>query len=131
MPLPKSIAQFASHRFNPIARPIVGHLPGFGIVVHTGRKSGKQYETPVIAFSHDGMVVFALTYGPSTDWVQNIFAAGNCTLIKRGGSHLLTNPRLFHDPTRSHVPKPVRIPLRLFGVDDFLLMEKSADNHAD
>ena len=71
MPLPKSIAHFASHRFNPIASPIVRHLPGFAIVVHIGRKSGKRYETPIVAFQQGDTIVFALTYGPSADWVQN------------------------------------------------------------
>jgi deazaflavin-dependent oxidoreductase (nitroreductase family) len=123
MPLPKSIARLASHRFNPIARPIVRRLPGFAIVIHQGRTSGKIYETPIVAFNHHNQVVFALTYGPSTDWVQNVLAAGICTLVRRSTPQDLTNPRLLHDPTRSPVPRLVRVPLSFLDVDDFLIMD--------
>lgn len=36
--------------FNPISRPFAGWLPGFGILSYVGRKSGRQYRTPLNVF---------------------------------------------------------------------------------
>jgi hypothetical protein len=39
--------------------------------------------------AQDGYV-FALTYGPDTDWVKNVLAAGGCELRTRGRAIRLT-----------------------------------------
>jgi deazaflavin-dependent oxidoreductase (nitroreductase family) len=49
-----------------------------------GGRTGQRYETPVNVFPTDDGYVFALTYGPNTDWVRNVLAAGSCELRKRG-----------------------------------------------
>ena len=45
---------------------------------HVGRKSGKQYETPIIVQPTAGGFVIELTYGPGVDWYRNVRAAGGC-----------------------------------------------------
>jgi hypothetical protein len=64
--------------------------------------------------------VIALTYGADAEWVRNVLASGGCVLETRGRSVQLTRPRIFHDPHRHLVPAPVRVPLRLLDVADFL-----------
>ena len=64
--------------------------------------------------------MIALTYGAQADWVKNVQAAGGCDLLTRGKRIHRTAPELFHDESRSRVPPPVRIPLRLLDVADFL-----------
>ena len=59
-------------------------MPGFGVIVHHGRRSGLRYQTPVNVFSAGNGYVIALTYGPETDWVKNVLAAGGCELRTRG-----------------------------------------------
>ena len=60
-------------------------LPNFGVVVHVGRKSGRAYRTPVNVFSTgERQFVFALTYGPKTEWVQNLLASGGAHLEYHG-----------------------------------------------
>ena len=41
------------------------------VVRHVGRKTGRSYETPVVAVEHDGSVYIALPYGERTDWLKN------------------------------------------------------------
>lgn len=125
MPLPRSVARFNKRVTNPILSPIVRFLPGFGMIVHRGRTSGRVYQTPMMAFrSADGRRLhFALTYGSYADWVRNVAAAGEATFESRwSGSLRLTDPRILHAPKHRVVPRVIRRMLRLMRVDDFLEM---------
>ena len=70
-------------------------MPGFGVVVHQGRRSGRLYQAPVNVFATEDGYVLALTYGPGTDWVKNVLVAGGCELRTRGRAIRLASPRLF------------------------------------
>ncbi|GAY07357.1 nitroreductase family deazaflavin-dependent oxidoreductase [Pseudonocardia sp. N23] len=68
----------------PLAR--AGRGP-WALVRHKGRRTGRTYETPLLAAPvQDGFVV-ELTYGPDVDWYRNITAAGGCVLVHRGVAH--------------------------------------------
>jgi deazaflavin-dependent oxidoreductase (nitroreductase family) len=118
--LARRIAHFNKRVTNRVTRPLAPHLPGFGVVVHTGRTSGKRYETPVNVFTRPDGFVIALTYGTQSDWVRNVVAAGSCELITRGRRHRLTNPEIVHDETRDDAPRFARPILRLIGAADFM-----------
>jgi deazaflavin-dependent oxidoreductase (nitroreductase family) len=120
MPAPRWVARANRYGLNPIFRRLAPHLPGFGVVVHQGRKSGREYRTPVNAFRRKGGFVVALTYGRESEWVRNVLASGGCTLVTRGHSFTLSNPRLVHDEDRRAVPAPVRLILGIMKVNDFL-----------
>jgi deazaflavin-dependent oxidoreductase (nitroreductase family) len=76
------IRYFNKHILNKVLGRFV-HLPfgPFALVRHVGRKSGKPYETPIMAFPIQGGFLIALTYGPQVDWYQNVLAAGKCQLV--------------------------------------------------
>lgn len=121
MPIPKGMRQVNKAALNKVTRQLAPWLPGLGVVVHRGRTSGKQYRTPVNVFPHPGgRYVLALTYGPDTDWVKNVLAAGGCELITRGTHLELTAPRLFHDESRHEIRAVERSILGLLRVYDFL-----------
>jgi deazaflavin-dependent oxidoreductase (nitroreductase family) len=122
VPLHRSLARFNRRVTNRITGLVAPRLPGFGVVVHTGRKSGRQYRTPVNVFRRPEGFVIALTYGPDSEWVRNVLANGGCTLETQGRVLKLAQPRLFHDKGRSAVPPPVRLALTLLGVADFLAL---------
>ena len=130
MPIPRSIARANRYLLNPVIRQLATRLPLFGVVVHTGRKSGRQYRTPVNIFPHENGYVIALTYGRDSEWVHNVLANGGCTLETRGRSVRLGQPRLFHDERRLAVPKPVGVVLGLIRVDDFLELDLACDDSA-
>jgi deazaflavin-dependent oxidoreductase (nitroreductase family) len=120
MPLPRALARFNRHATNHVLGSAAPFLPGFGVVVHTGRRSGRQYRTPVNVFRRRGGYVLALTYGAEADWVRNVLASGTCALETRGRRFLLSRPRLIHDERRLAVPAPVRLLVGLGNVSDFL-----------
>jgi deazaflavin-dependent oxidoreductase (nitroreductase family) len=126
MPLPSWLGRFNRAVTNRVTRLVAGHLPGFGIVVHVGRRSGRRYRTPVNAFRRSGGYVIALTYGEVADWIRNVMSAGGCELERRGRLVALTAPRVVVDRRADLVPTPVRPILRLIGVDHFLELDLAA-----
>ncbi|WP_329069464.1 nitroreductase family deazaflavin-dependent oxidoreductase [Amycolatopsis sp. NBC_01480] len=124
MVLPERLARFNRVVTNRISGPFVGWLPGFGLLVHKGRRSGKEFRTPLNVFrTEDGFAV-ALTYGPGADWVKNVLAAGGAEIITRHRKYRVTDPELVHDESRRAMPTPVRQFLGLLDVQDFLLVKR-------
>jgi deazaflavin-dependent oxidoreductase (nitroreductase family) len=113
---------FTTRVVNPISRRFAGWLPGFGLLTHTGRKSGRRYTTPLNVFKRGSLYVFALTYGSEVNWVRNVLAAGGCELRVRGRNVRLVEPELLVDPAGRLVPLPVRVFLRANRVTEYLRM---------
>jgi deazaflavin-dependent oxidoreductase (nitroreductase family) len=84
---------------NRITGLFAGWLPGFGILTHVGRKSGKVYRTPINVFRASNGFIIALTYSSHSEWVKNVLAAGGCELRTRGKRYLLSSPHVVHDST--------------------------------
>lgn len=123
MPAPRWMARFNRRFTNRLTGTFSPVLPGFGVVLHEGRRSGRSYRTPVNVFrTRDGYLV-ALTYGAESDWVRNVLAHGGCELLTRGRRIRCRNPRVVHDEGRRGVPPPVRIPLRALRVTEFLQVD--------
>jgi deazaflavin-dependent oxidoreductase (nitroreductase family) len=127
MPIPKTVGRWNKVGLNRITRHIAPWLPGFGVVVHRGRRSGRRYRTPVNVFPTADGYLFALTYGPDTDWVKNVLAAGCCELRTRGRTVRLVAPRLYHDERRRGIRPLERRILGLLHVADFLALETATD----
>ena len=125
MPLPRAVARFNRRGTNRILAPLAQYLPGFGIVIHRGRGSGRLYRTPINIFPRPGGCAIVLTYGPGSDWVRNVLAEGGCTLETRGRTVRLTHPRVVHDEQRRAVPAPLRFVGRLADVSDFLVLDRA------
>src|ERR1700747_430069 len=75
-----------------------GWLPGFGILTHVGRKSGKVYRTPINVFRASNGFIIALTYSSQFEWVKNVLASGGCELMTRGKKYQLSAPKVVRDP---------------------------------
>jgi deazaflavin-dependent oxidoreductase (nitroreductase family) len=121
------LARANRHLTNRLFGPLAPWLlPGFGVVVHIGRKSGRQYRTPVNVFRRGNSYVIALTYGPRSDWVQNVMAGGEVALETRGRTERLGHPRIVHDESRRAMPRFARPILALVGVSDFLVVDIQA-----
>lgn len=122
MPLPKRMARFNRVVTNRTLGRIAPWIPGFGVVVHRGRRSGRRYRTPVNVYRRGDGYVIALTYGAQTDWVKNVMAAGRCDLVTRGQLVHLVEPRLYVDKRRAGMPAFVRVALTLANVTEFLAL---------
>ena len=125
LPIPRGIARFNKRFTNRVTRKFAGWMPGFAIVTHTGRRSGRTYRTPVNVFRHGDRYLFALTYGAESDWVRNVLAAGRCQIETRRRTVELVAPERFTDPTARLIPVPARWILGLFSVTEFLAMHNA------
>jgi len=90
MPMPRWLARINKRVFNPteIKR---GVRP---VLIHTGRTSGTTYRTPLDAHPVEDGYVFIPNYGPRTDWLRNVMAAGTASLRIDVREIELDNPRL-------------------------------------
>ena len=131
MPVPRWVATVNRQVTNHLTGLAATRLPGFAVIAHAGRRSGRRYRTPVNVFAADDGYVVALTYGAESDWAKNVFAAGSCELERRGRRERLSSPRIVHDETRHQVPAVIRPVLRVLHVSDFMtLQEESAPGPA-
>ena len=119
------VAAFNLAVTNRITSRFADRLPGFGILKHVGRKSGRVYRTPVNVFRVPEGFLIALTYGGESEWVRNVIAAGGCQLETRCVQYQLSAATIVHDPTQRRFPLPVRIVLRLIGANDFMQLSTS------
>jgi deazaflavin-dependent oxidoreductase (nitroreductase family) len=120
------MATFNRHVTNRVLAGPATQLPGFGVVLHVGRRSGRRYRTPVNVFRTPNGYLLALTYGSGAEWVKNVVAANGCELVTRGKTIRLGSPRLFRDDRHTRVPIPVRVILRLTRVSEFLELDLDA-----
>jgi deazaflavin-dependent oxidoreductase (nitroreductase family) len=124
MPIPARVAQWNKVGLNRVVRHVAPWMPGLGLVVHRGRRSGRSYQTPVSTFPTEDGFVIALTYGADkTEWVKNVLAAGGCELRTRGRVLRVDSPRVYHDDARHEIGAPHRYVLQLIGVADFLSLK--------
>ena len=93
-----AIRPFTMRIVNPVTRRFAGWLPGFGLLTHVGRTSGRAYTTPINVFRRGRHHLFALTYGSDVQWVKNVLAAGGCTLRTRGADVPARGSRADHRP---------------------------------
>lgn len=120
MPLPRSLARANRVGLNRVVVHVAGRVPGFALMHHRGRRSGRQYTTPVNAFRIGNGYRFALTYGTDSDWARNVLAAGECDVTVRGRVLHLVDPRLEKDRSARWAPGPVATVLRRIGADTYL-----------
>ena len=112
------------HTLNPLTRRLARSSHGpFSIVRHVGRRSGKQYETPLIVVPISNGFVAELTYGPNVDWYKNVVAAGGCTLIRNGKEYVIDKLEpLDADTGRAAFPLPAQLILRLLKRQHYVKM---------
>jgi deazaflavin-dependent oxidoreductase (nitroreductase family) len=119
------VAAFNLAVTNRITSRFAAQLPGFGILSHVGRKSGRVYRTPVNVFRVPDGFLIALTYGRESEWVRNVLAANGCQLETCRERYLLSAPTIVHDPARRRFPLLVRTILGIIGANDFMQLSAS------
>lgn len=85
-------------RLNPYLRKVAGTRLGMlyfnlGALHHVGRRSGRNYVTPLSAYPLGDGFVLAAAY-PYVDWLENVVAAGECLLKWNGEEYALEMPEL-------------------------------------
>lgn len=88
------IARVNKYITNPVQRLWAPRAPYMAVIEHRGRRSGRSYRTPVMAFVNDGLIWVVLNYGVNSDWVRNVLAVGNAEVTHRGKRFTLTDPEI-------------------------------------
>jgi len=128
MPLPRVVARLNKRYTNRFIEPVVARLPGYVRVVHTGRRSGRIYRTPLLGFPANDKLLIALTYGPGADWVQNVMAGGAMVELSTGTHRVDSAVLVDRQVAWTHLPAIVRFALRLLRVTDFLLLSVAGNS---
>lgn len=124
MPAPRWVARANKAGLNRVTKFIAPWAPGWAVVVHRGRKSGKTFRTPLWAFRRQDGFVIALTYGPEADWVRNVISAGGCELETRRRRYQVGDPRVYRDDNATDMPAFIRFMLRrVIKAPEFLSVE--------
>lgn len=87
------IRKFNRIILNPITKLFAG-IWVYSLVYHVGRRSGKEYSTPVVATKKGEYVYIPLPYGSDTDWFLNVQTAGKCNVKINGKVYSLSNPEI-------------------------------------
>jgi deazaflavin-dependent oxidoreductase (nitroreductase family) len=97
------------------------------LIRHRGRISGRPYETPVGAVETDDGFLVAVVYGPRTNWLRNVLAAGSATIVHEGHTYAVDDPEIV--PMRSvqaHFPAGDQRGFRWLGTDQALRVRRVA-----
>ena len=91
-------------------------VPPWAVILHRGRRSGRAYRTPVLAFRQDRTLVVALLYGEESDWLRNLQAAGGGQMVRGGRTYELGRPQVIDTDAAvelSRLPRVARAYCRL------------------
>jgi deazaflavin-dependent oxidoreductase (nitroreductase family) len=97
--------------------------PLFSVVRHTGRRSGKAFETPVAARRVRGGFVLTLAFGSGANWFRNLVAAGGGSIRWRGIEYPVGAPeRIDVESGMSAFNAVQRVGLRAADVDGYIFV---------
>lgn len=118
----------ASKRGYPTMMKLAGRRYFFaGILRHTGRRSGKEYATPVWAVPTSEGFLISLPFGEGVDWLKNVLAAGRATIETKGKTWEIVDPEVVgREVAHPLLPWWVRLMFGLAGFKRYLMMRKSA-----
>ena len=126
MPIPKWITVLNKHVTNRFFLLFAGWIRPFAIVHHRGRRTGRSYRTPILAFPTETGFAFALPYGREVDWVKNLMSLDDGVLEYGGGEIPICKARIVKKgDVRNVFPLLVRIPLSIISIEDCVLVEAS------
>jgi deazaflavin-dependent oxidoreductase (nitroreductase family) len=117
-------------RFNPVIIRLAGggRMQSIAMVHHRGRKSGRTYATPTSARPTGDGFVIAMTFGPESDWVQNVLAAGGCEIDWKGRRYSLVDPEIIDwAAARTAFSTVERILLRTVGMTSFIQLRRQPE----
>jgi deazaflavin-dependent oxidoreductase (nitroreductase family) len=113
-------------------------VPPWSTLHHVGRRSGREYRTPVMSFAarepagtggpvtvateREVLVVHPLPWGADVDWWRNVRAAGEYTLTRQGTDYRVDRVRVVDADTADDLLGPVVGALsRFLGVREFVV----------
>jgi len=122
------VVRSLAHTLNPLAMPLAasGAIPVWGVVRHTGRKSGRTFATPIAVAATREHIYIPLPWGERTDWCRNVVASGGAVVRYRGHDVRANDPQVVSaSEARLAYPRVVRPLLGLGGIERFLRLRRA------
>ena len=118
----RRLRNFVKRFVNPVLRNFARSSRGpFALLRHVGRRSGKQYETPIMVWRMKDGFMIVLTYGPNTDWLRNLQAADQGNLRWHKREYTFKKPELIDAKTAEPALPPfIKFVLRLRGQHEYV-----------
>jgi deazaflavin-dependent oxidoreductase (nitroreductase family) len=109
---------------NPVMRTFAWLTPPLAVLHHVGRKTGRAYRAPVLAFRGEKGFVIPMPYGRDVGWAKNLLAAHRCELVQGGRRWQLRSPRIVgFAAAESALPGILRSGLRAADLPGYLLLD--------
>ncbi|BDB43440.1 MULTISPECIES: nitroreductase [Mycobacterium] len=117
-----AVRQLNKRVTNPLSMALAGRRYWYASVIrHTGRNSGRRYQTPVVVITTPDKILVPLPYGTGVDWLRNVLAAGSATVVTKGRTVEVVQPRVIDAATAEpQLPGWWRWITRTVDVDNFL-----------
>jgi deazaflavin-dependent oxidoreductase (nitroreductase family) len=115
MRLPRSLARFNTKVTNPLQSLWAGKLAPWIILEHTGRRSGRTYRTPMLAWRRGDRLLIGILYGEESSWVRNVLAADGAEIIRSGRRYRLRHPHIENPAGHSELSPIGRLYARVSG----------------
>lgn len=94
-PFQRMIRTNNKYLLNPVMLRLAGRRWWYASVLeHTGRRSGKHFKTPIVADRVGEHLIVPLPYGTQVDWIRNVMAAGEATVVRKGVTYRVTSPEI-------------------------------------
>jgi deazaflavin-dependent oxidoreductase (nitroreductase family) len=129
-PFVRIVMRPLTKRFNPLMLKLAGrdNFRMAAQVRHVGRRSGRSYTTPVSARISGNVAIIPLTFGSTSDWAQNILAAGGCEIRLDGQEYEASNPVLvsrseIRPLLRSLFRRRERVMTAMLGIVQFMRLD--------
>jgi deazaflavin-dependent oxidoreductase (nitroreductase family) len=122
----KPVIRLSRAVLNPRQMKTAGTPGAFAsIVKNRGRTSGREYETPVGIVDFGDDFVISLPYGTSANWMRNVLAAGEATIVHNGDTIAVDAPELVPIETIAEAfTASERRTHSIFGIDHALRLRR-------
>jgi deazaflavin-dependent oxidoreductase (nitroreductase family) len=114
---------------NPAMMRLAGRRYFFaGLIRHEGRRSGREYATPIWAVPTTEGIVISLPFGEGADWLKNVLAAGRATIETRGETWAVAEPEVIERETAwPLLPRRARLLFGLAGIERYLKLRRLSE----
>ena len=114
---------------NPVMMRLAGRRYFFaGLIRHEGRRSGREYATPIWAVPTTEGIVISLPFGEGADWLKNVLAAGRATIETRGETWAVAEPEVIERETAwPLLPRRARLLFGLAGIERYLKLRRLSE----
>lgn len=109
MRLPRRLARFNTVVTNRVQGVYAWIVPPCAVILHRGRRSGRLYRTPVLAFRLDRTLIVAALYGSESDWLRNLQAAGGGRVVRAGRTYELRGLRVVETDATAELSRLPRL----------------------